>query len=88
LRWRIDTAGAVDNDESLFLISEDVNLKKQAGEGEEEGSDGEEYQDYEDISSIVESTGGGGMTRTPRSHGAMNGRSYMDDIDMMFGGSV
>lgn len=80
LRWRIDDAAALD--ESLVPIA---NLKKHVDEVE---NDEEEYQDYEDIPSNIESSGGGRVVVQDRRYVARNGSNYMDDIEMMFGGAV
>jgi hypothetical protein len=75
LRWKVDSQGSHLEPEDVLLPLDEKTVDLKVCEEDEE----EEYVGYEDIPS--------GHPQH-RSHGAMNGGSFMSDIEMMFGGSI
>lgn len=75
LRWRIDTPGIENEEESTELLKSDQNV-----ESNFDFEESDEYNEYEDLSGSLVSSG------ISRAHCSMNG-NYMNDIEMMFGGS-
>lgn len=73
MRWRIDTSDVEPEENSNEFLKTDHNFH--------ETDECEEYDGYEDITPSTLTSG-----THSRTHGSMNG-NYLNDIEMMFGGS-